>query len=191
MVVNLFKEYLKLTQNILDYSKLNNEMSLHFNMGAGNVIEAMNRFSYIQNLELAVRRTTIIEIFKFVSHSTNDQHRFRELISRVKPHIFDDEKITKWENQFLTLKDQVEKVKVLRNKIYAHKDSNDKTVVNYNFVEIGQLIDNCRNILAEIILEFGWSAQLPWKYNDCCKNEMNGFNFFEGYVDFEVKTSLI
>lgn len=158
-------------------------MTLYLNSGSAKVSNARTNIAFLYNVETAVRRVAIIEVFKFISHSKHDQHRFKALLEKIKPYIDDKLIISSWENQFKSLEDEIKVVKILRNKIFAHRDSDFENEIEYNFKKVCLLIDNCRAIFNDIIKTLELDVQIQSQYHEEDKNKLNGAYFFEKYVN--------
>ena len=111
---------------------------------------------HIQTIRESLLKIVIIELHKLFSNSSNDHYNFQRLIRNFdnngiyKKLNVPDTTLKKWRSLLKTHKGSVQKIKLLRNKLYAHTDRNKQgaQAIILSFKDIEALIK-----LAELIIQ--------------------------------------
>lgn len=176
--------YLIQTQNILDLARVNAEMTLYmYNPKTATIFRLIESSPFLNNIRTSCKRISIIETYKLISKSKHDIHSFYKLFEKLEPFI-DKNTLEQCETKFNDLTVEIETIKLLRNKVYGHRDTEYKPQINYNFPQVRNLIIDLQKIFSKIIrsLEF---AVVP-QYLDINIDNLNGKNFFEELITLKI-----
>ncbi len=173
--------YLESTQNILDYARFNSEISLYLhNPSNHEVIRLIENNSFLVYARTACQRITIIEIYKIISNSHHDLHSFNNLLKNISTACKEDQ-IKKWKNNIQEHENSISTIKLLRNKIYGHNDTNYLHEITYNFLEINTFIVVLQSIFDEIISKL--ELQIHSRFNNENLEDLNGQNFLNKFLN--------
>lgn len=157
-------EELEVMCHIILNAKASFDVVRYFNNENHNKFNLINRERisnyFFQFVEVNFFRTTIIELFKLYSPSTDDYYSLYSLKNRFNPgkkyeSIEISEELFKDVNLILKQsKAEIEKLRDLRNKVYAHNDQEYKKYLGILTIEeISTLIKVAKDILEKIYSE--------------------------------------
>jgi hypothetical protein len=178
--------YLEQTQNILDFARLNSEMTLYLNRPLNKkILDLIETNPFLCNIRTASKRTAIIETFKIISSSQNDIHSFFNLFKKIGQQ----DKQEELNLQLEKYNSVIETVRLLRNKVYGHKDTTYKLEIEYNFLEVLNLIIYLQSIFAKIVesLNLIVIPNFRIENTDC----LNGKIFLESVIESRLNNNYL
>jgi hypothetical protein len=121
-------------------------------------LEFIEKNSHLKFLRHSLWRITIIELAKLFSNKGNDKFKLNKLISKFWPdgHYssmnIEPIKIIEWESKIMSKELAIEHVVNLRDKLYAHTDSNTNGLekVDLFFYDIDTLFEIAGAIISDI-----------------------------------------
>lgn len=116
--------------------------------------KAIDKSPFLKGTSYSLWKLCIIDLHKIFSESKHDQISLYNLFINIErkqysSHQINKELLTKWRNDINTNKLSIDKVKFLRNKLYAHTDTNVKEDVDLYFREVQQLFEVAQRILTD------------------------------------------
>lgn len=160
---NLSQE-LEVMCHIMLNAKASFDVVLYFNHEDHNQFKSVNRermsSDFFRFVEVNFFRTTIIELFKLYSPNTQDYYSIYSLKKRFNPgKVYEAFEVSQnlinhINAKLKQSKLEIEKLRDLRNKVYAHNDQEYKKYLGYlNIAEISTLINIAKDILGGIYSE--------------------------------------
>jgi hypothetical protein len=123
-------------------------MTLYLNYPQNyQIIDLIDTSLFLCNIRISCQRIAIIETFKIISSSPNDIHSFFNLYKKIGLKDKQGELDLKLEEHNSVIKT----VRLLRNKVYGHKDTSYQLEIDYNFLEVRNFIINLQSIFSVIV----------------------------------------
>lgn len=147
---------LKLIWQTLLTCKMNYDVVYYLNTTSSQEeLDIIRKSSFFRNTSNSLWKLVGIDIHKLFSESNQDKTSLKKLINKLKNkeytgHNIESHKIDDWEKEIMANRIAIQKIRVLRNKLYAHTDPNSEINFDLYFKEVLDLILLCEKILVEI-----------------------------------------
>lgn len=165
------KNHVKEIFLINEKCRINFEITKYFNNPkTEEEFNFIKKSTFFRHVSGSMWRLCVIDLYKLYSFSKNDKLSLRNLFNKLKNkqylnHGINPQRIVIWEKLLLEKGSSIEKVRILRNKLYAHTEVNFKVQeFELYFAEVEGLM-NVIDVIIKEIYEQSFNSSLDLSHH--------------------------